>query len=100
MPQAGRQAHPKRPPRPLKLAARRLLRYHLAGDSGGPTVADSETHPCIPTTPFPSCPPARRDAPAERQYTLLTNRRSQPPLVQAVSGLFARPQPFLLDGID
>ncbi len=43
---------------------------------------------------------ARRDAPAERQYTLLTNRRSQPPLVQAVSGLFARPQPFLLDGID
>ncbi|WP_147693565.1 exodeoxyribonuclease V subunit beta [Vogesella mureinivorans] len=43
---------------------------------------------------------ARDDAPADKQYTLLTNRRSQPPLVAAVSQLFDRPQPFLLDGID
>ncbi|MCQ4143560.1 exodeoxyribonuclease V subunit beta [Vogesella sp. AC12] len=43
---------------------------------------------------------ARNDAPAQRQYTLLTNRRSQAPLVAAVNALFDRPQPFLLDGID
>ena len=43
---------------------------------------------------------ARDDAPAERQYTLLTNRRSQVPLVAAVNVLFDRPQPFLLSGID
>ncbi|WP_174874866.1 exodeoxyribonuclease V subunit beta [Vogesella oryzae] len=42
---------------------------------------------------------ARDDAPAGKQYTLDTNRRSQPPLVDAVNRLFARPQPFLLAGI-
>ncbi|MFC3624833.1 exodeoxyribonuclease V subunit beta [Vogesella amnigena] len=42
---------------------------------------------------------ARDDAPAGQQYTLDTNRRSQQPLVDAVNRLFARPQPFLLDGI-
>ncbi|MEQ6289541.1 exodeoxyribonuclease V subunit beta [Vogesella sp. GCM10023246] len=43
---------------------------------------------------------ARDDAPADKQYTLGTNRRSQLPLVAAVNQLFARPQPFLLAGID
>lgn len=43
---------------------------------------------------------ARDDAPPEKRYTLATNRRSQAPLVAAVNRLFARRQPFLLDGID
>jgi exodeoxyribonuclease V beta subunit len=36
---------------------------------------------------------------ADTGYALLENRRSDPPLLKAVNALFARPLPFLLDGM-
>ena len=36
---------------------------------------------------------------ADTGYALLENRRSDPPLLAAVNALFARPLPFLLDGL-
>jgi len=36
---------------------------------------------------------------ADTGYALLENRRSDPPLLAAVNALFARPLPFLLDGM-
>ena len=36
---------------------------------------------------------------ADTGYALLENRRSDPPLIEAVNALFNRPRPFLLDGM-